>query len=131
MGKTGVLIAEDDSCIRNLLREYLEAEGYPVFEAATGKLALEQLRAHPEGLVVLLDLLMPANGRSVLNAVVTEAPLAVQHAYILMTAVSPAVPEQVRPLLQGLDMEAIHKPFDLFEMENAIQKAARRLGHEA
>ena len=52
---SGILTSGFYTSIRQLLREYLEAEGYTVYEAATGTLALEQLRTHPEGLVVLLD----------------------------------------------------------------------------
>jgi two-component system response regulator FlrC len=128
MSKPDVLIVEDDSSIRALLHAFLEEEGYRVYEAPDGKQALERLRTHPEGLVVLLDLLMPADGLATLQAVAAEAPLASRHAYILMTAAAPALPEQVRPLLQRLNVEALPKPFDLSKLGGVIQQAAHRLG---
>ena len=127
MSKVGVLIVDDDADIRALLGTFLEEEGYPVYQASNGNAALEQLRIHPEGLVVLLDLLMPMDGITTLNVVASDASLATQHAYILMTAVSAPLPEQIRPLLQQLGVEEVPKPFNVGEMVGAIQTAARRL----
>ncbi len=59
MEAVGVLIVEDDDATREVLTELLEDVGYRVFIASNGKPALEWLRTHPEGLVVLLDLMMP------------------------------------------------------------------------
>ena len=129
MDKVGVLIVDDEYDIRTLLGTLLEEEGYPIYQAADGKAALEQLRAHPEGLVVLLDVLMPMDGIATLKAVETDASLATQHAYILMTALGSPLPEQIRPLLQRLDVQAVPKPIDIRKLIETIQYAARRLGH--
>ncbi|HEY7358104.1 MAG TPA: response regulator, partial [Ktedonobacterales bacterium] len=56
---THILIVDDDSAIRDTLREALEDEGYEVAEAADGIAGLERLRASQENMVVLLDQLMP------------------------------------------------------------------------
>jgi two-component system NtrC family sensor kinase len=70
MGATGVLIVEDDEPTREVLVELLTDARYTVYQAPDGKLALERLRTHPEGLVVLLDLMMPGvDGFKVLQAV--------------------------------------------------------------
>ena len=129
MDKVGVLIVDDEHDIRMLLGALLEEEGYAVYQAADGIAALEQLHAHPEGLVVLLDVLLPMDGIATLKVVETEASLATQHAYILMTALDPPLPEQIRPLLQRLDVQAVAKPIDVRKLIEAIQTAARRLGH--
>ncbi len=53
-----VLIVEDDSTIRELVRRTLEKEGWHVSEAENGRVGLEQLALNcPE--VILLDLMMP------------------------------------------------------------------------
>ena len=127
MDKVGVLIVDDDDSIRTLLGTFLEEEGYPVYYAADGKRALEQLHTHPEGLVVLLDVVMPMDGVATLKVVATDASLATQHAYILMTAANLILPEQIRPLLQQLNVQEVSKPFDISEIVAAIQTAARRL----
>ena len=57
MPKT-VLVVEDESNIRELLRMYLEQEGYIVETAQNGAEGLRAFkRVHPN--LVLLDLMMP------------------------------------------------------------------------
>jgi signal transduction histidine kinase/CheY-like chemotaxis protein len=53
-----VLVVEDDETTRQMLRRHLEHEGWYVNEAANGREALEQVRAH-EPCLILLDLMMP------------------------------------------------------------------------
>src|SRR6267378_2595757 len=58
MGKSHVLVVEDDPDIRKLLRKYLEKLELLVTEAATGKAALAHLETEtPE--LVCLDLMLP------------------------------------------------------------------------
>jgi len=53
-----VLVVEDDAATRELLRRYLEAEGWAVDEAENGQAGLESVRRRVPTLV-LLDLMMP------------------------------------------------------------------------
>jgi CheY-like chemotaxis protein len=53
-----VLIVEDDTALRELLRRMLEREGYAVVEAEHGRAALDRLREGTPG-IILLDLMMP------------------------------------------------------------------------
>jgi hypothetical protein len=52
------LIVEDDPATRELLRRFLEADGWAVDEAENGQAGLEAVRRRPPTLV-LLDLMMP------------------------------------------------------------------------
>jgi CheY-like chemotaxis protein len=64
-----VLVVDDDPGIRESVTEVLTSEGYRVFEAADGELALARLQDMKERCVVLLDLAMPKmNGLEVLTA---------------------------------------------------------------
>jgi CheY-like chemotaxis protein len=54
-----ILIVEDDADIRDLMKIFLEADGYRVDAAADGIDALEQLHAGARPTVILLDLMMP------------------------------------------------------------------------
>ena len=54
----GVLIVEDDSDTRTMLRRSLEKEGWTVSEAANGRIGLEVLKGAKPSLI-LLDLMMP------------------------------------------------------------------------
>lgn len=59
MGK--ILVADDDQNIAELLRLYLEKEGYTVVLAADGEQAIERFSAeNPD--IVLLDIMMPKPG---------------------------------------------------------------------
>ncbi|MDG4475704.1 HD-GYP domain-containing protein [Thiovibrio frasassiensis] len=54
-----ILIVEDESLQRHLLREYLSEAGYEVVEAVDGQEAMAQLAVDPEIRVVITDLKMP------------------------------------------------------------------------
>ncbi|MCW2927807.1 MAG: response regulator [Thermoleophilia bacterium] len=55
---TTVLVADDETPIRLLVRVNLEAEGFQVIEASDGRQTLEVARAqHPD--IILLDVMMP------------------------------------------------------------------------
>lgn len=56
--KSTVLIVEDESDLRQLLRTKIESEEFNVLEAENGKVGLETaLAQHPD--VILLDIVMP------------------------------------------------------------------------
>jgi CheY-like chemotaxis protein len=54
-----VLVVEDEKSIREALTSALEYEGFAVFSAENGKVALELLPTVPGPCLVLLDLMMP------------------------------------------------------------------------
>lgn len=56
--KPVILIAEDDRDIRDLLRLYLEGEGYRVLEAENGAQALILAREQTPDMAIL-DVMMP------------------------------------------------------------------------
>ena len=127
MGATSILIVEDDDSTRAILSELLEDAGYRVFTAPDGQPALERLRTHPEGLVVLLDLMMPGmDGYALLQAIAADSQLLRKHAYILMSATAKLLPLKVVELLKHLHVASISKPFEIDEVLLAVQRAARR-----
>jgi len=54
-----VFVVEDDVDTRDMVRRFLELEGFPVEVASNGKQALERLSAGVTPCVILLDLMMP------------------------------------------------------------------------
>src|SRR5665213_1489615 len=67
MKPISILVADDESNIRLMLRTSLESEGYAVTEAADGREALREIQNHAPDLVVL-DLNMPnVDGMQVLK----------------------------------------------------------------
>ena len=54
-----IFIVEDDVDTREMLRRFLELEGYRVEIAANGRQALDRLKAGLNACVIVLDLMMP------------------------------------------------------------------------
>lgn len=80
---TSILIAEDEEDIRRELGEILEAQGYKVFTAANGALALQVLQEQAVQLV-LTDLRMPkVDGLELMRKARAGNP---ETAFIMMTA---------------------------------------------
>ena len=53
-----ILVVDDEPTVREVLRRYLEREGWQVSEAADGRSALQLLREDPPDLLIL-DLMLP------------------------------------------------------------------------
>jgi len=54
-----ILVVEDDADIRELMKIFLEGDGYQVEVAADGVDAFEKLESGPRPDLILLDLMMP------------------------------------------------------------------------
>lgn len=123
MAKT-VLIVEDDRNIADLLRLYLEKEGYTVVIAPDGMRGVEQFRTvHPS--LVLLDVMLPGlDGWGVCRAIRAES----QTPIIMLTAKS-ETEDKVNGLKQGAD-DYITKPFEMKEVLARIETVLRRSGIE-
>lgn len=123
MAKT-VLIVEDDRNIADLLRLYLEKEGYTVVIAPDGMRGVEQFRTvHPS--LVLLDVMLPwLDGWGVCRAIRAES----QTPIIMLTAKS-ETEDKVNGLKQGAD-DYITKPFEMKEVLARIEAVLRRSGIE-
>jgi DNA-binding NtrC family response regulator len=114
-----ILVADDDSAIRSLLRKALEEEGYRVVLAAGGEEALRLLRASDTAgmesadhiALALLDVRMPGlDGWGVLQARYRDAG---DTAIVMLTALGHA--EQVIRATRFGAADYICKPFDLDE----------------
>lgn len=123
-----VLVVDDEQDIRAALRLILEDAGYRVIEAENGVRALDRLRMQPEGMVVLLDYMMPVlDGAGVLGTVANDGALARRHRYILMTAATKTFALAFAKLLGELGVPVMAKPFDLDRLVGMVAAAAARL----
>ena len=117
-----ILVIDDESDIRLLLRELLERAGYDVDEAEDGRAALRQLYTHPPALVIL-DVTMPdLDGYQALERIrdVSDVPV------LMLTARSQEL-EKVRGLAAGAD-DYVLKPFGRQELLARVQALLRRTG---
>src|SRR5688500_8692951 len=80
-----LLIADDESGIRSLVRMTLEDDSYEIVEAADGDQALDMARQHQPD-VILLDVMMPGlTGFQVCKAL-KEDPKTRQMSIVMLTA---------------------------------------------
>ena len=118
--KPEILVADDDPSISQLVRLYLEKEGYAVRTADRGDKALEEfLRLPPD--LLLLDVMLPGqDGFQVLKAVRKAGNIPV----IMLTARDDTI-DKVLGLELGAD-DYITKPFDGKEMTARVKAVLRR-----
>ena len=119
-----ILIVEDDNNIADLLRLYLEKEGYQATIAADGTQGIDLYRKlRPD--LVLLDVMMPGvDGWGVLRAIRQDS----QTPVIMLTAKGETT-DKVSGLKQGAD-DYITKPFEMKEVLARIEAVLRRAAGE-
>jgi len=115
-----VLIVEDDSNIAELLRLYLEKEGYYAAIAADGQDGVHQFELLKPDLV-LLDIMLPVmDGWAVLRTIRRSSNVPV----IMLTAKGETM-DKVTGLKMGAD-DYITKPFEMKEVLARIEAVLRR-----
>ena len=115
-----ILVADDKANIRNLVRDYLEAENFRVVIAANGREALYAARAEKPDLI-LLDIMMPEmSGYDFIKAYRKESETPI----ILLTAKLDET-DKVLGLELGAD-DYVTKPFGMKELTARIHAVLRR-----
>ncbi|MCW5636121.1 MAG: response regulator [Rubrivivax sp.] len=116
-----LLVVDDDTSVRAMLREYLQEHGYAVAEAAGGAQMREAIeRELPD--VVLLDLRMPGEDGLTLARYLRER----YDVGIIMVTASGDVIDRVVGLEVGAD-DYIAKPFDPRELLARLKSVLRRI----
>ena len=120
-----ILVVEDDRNISDLIRMYLEKEGFEVRSAYDGGKAIEEYdKQAPD--MVLLDIMLPdEDGLSILKSLRTRADTQ-KIPVILVTAKSTEI-DKVKGLDGGAD-DYIAKPFGVMEMIARVKALLRRSG---
>ncbi|MFO7246777.1 MAG: response regulator transcription factor [Bacillota bacterium] len=115
-----VLVVDDDAHIRELVRHFLDLEGYEVHEAAGGEEALAVLETVRVDLVVL-DLMMPGmDGWTLCRELRSHGDVP-----ILMLTARGETTDKVRGLELGAD-DYLVKPFDPQELVARVRALLRR-----
>jgi two-component system alkaline phosphatase synthesis response regulator PhoP len=121
MSKT-ILVVDDKANVRNLVREYLEAEGFRVFIAFNGREAIYAARQEKPDLI-LLDIMMPEmSGYDFIKVYRKERETPI----ILLTAKLEET-DKVLGLELGAD-DYVTKPFGMKELVARINAVLRRVG---
>ena len=120
--KETILIAEDNPDIRNVLRLYLESEGFAVTEAEDGEAALELARQQMPDLAIL-DVMMPRmDGYALTRALRSQSAVP-----ILILSAKGQDNEKILGLNLGAD-DYLTKPFNPLEVVARVRALLRRAG---
>ena len=114
-----ILIVDDDSSIREMLRLFLELKGYTVASAINGQDALDYLERSPEPpQLILLDLMMPVMSGAEFRTVQRQAPALAGIPVALISA-----DDNLRDSAPALNAEAyLPKPIDFDLLLAAIER---------
>lgn len=115
-----ILVVDDETNMRNLLRLYLNPEGFEVTEAKNGFEALDLIDKHPFDLIIL-DVMMPdLNGWEVCSKIreTKQTP-------ILMLTARSETKDKVQGLKLGAD-DYLVKPFEMDELSARVFALLRR-----
>ena len=119
-GKTRILLVDDDPNIVQLVRLYLEKEGYEVETADRGDTAVEMFRKNPPHLM-LLDIMLPGmDGWAVCREIRRTSNIP-----IIMLSAKGETFDRVLGLELGAD-DYIVKPFEPKELVARIKAVSRR-----
>lgn len=115
-----ILVVDDEQKIVDVVRAYLERDGYIVFSATDGQSALEVAdRSHPD--LVILDLMLPdLSGEEVCQRLRQESEVP-----ILMLTAKSAEEERIKGLSIGAD-DYLVKPFSPRELTARVRAILRR-----
>jgi two-component system, OmpR family, alkaline phosphatase synthesis response regulator PhoP len=115
-----VLVVDDEQRLRDLVRQYLQREGYAVITAADGAAALDLAREQQPD-VVVLDLMLPGiDGLEVCRRLRTFSD-----AYVIMLTAKAEEIDRIVGLEVGAD-DYVTKPFSPRELVARVRALLRR-----
>jgi DNA-binding response OmpR family regulator len=108
MEKVKIMIADDESKLRTLIKDWLTDAGYEVIEAEDGKVALEKFEQHSDIKLIILDVMMPyVDGWKVCKEIRRKSTVPI----IMLTARSEEM-DELESFEKGAN-DYIPKPFSL------------------
>jgi len=119
-GPKRILIVEDEDTIREVIRRYLEQEGYRVDEAADGYAALDRI-AEAEPDLIVMDLMLPGIDGLTLTRQLRQR----SRVPVIMLTARGDTSDRIRGLDLGAD-DYLPKPFSPRELVSRIQAVLRR-----
>ncbi|GKS57056.1 response regulator [Nitrospira sp.] len=124
-GRATILVVDDSSPVRTVLRHVLQDAGYEIYEAAGGRAALEIYRHRPIDLM-MIDAHMPEwDGVATLQALRAEFPSAATRV-IVMTGDPTMLPSELDPAdTRGLAHRIVAKPFHPRELLDHVRQELR------
>ena len=123
-----ILIVEDDSGIRRILRRHFRAHGYEVLQASRGDRALKICRRKPPDAIVLDTTISSADSDQVCQWMRDQ--VSTQHVPIILILPPGARDDEFGSKARGLAHDYVTKPFDIEELRLRVQGAIARARRE-
>ena len=126
MDKLKILVVDDESRMRKLVRDFLEREGYAVLEAGDGMEAMDIFYEEKDIALIILDVMMPhMDGWQTCREIRKESKVPI----IMLTAKGDDM-DKILGLEYGAD-DYITKPFNILEVKARIKAIIRRTKKKA
>jgi DNA-binding response OmpR family regulator len=120
-----ILVVDDNRDNADIIREYLEARGYPISVAYDGDEALK-LFEREKPAIILLDVMMPGrDGWQVCREMKSHPTLGSSIRVIMVTALQDWMNKR-QALETGAD-DFVEKPFELAALAKVVERNAARL----
>lgn len=117
-----ILVVDDEKLIRNVIKDYLEHEGYEVHEAENGNIALKVFKEEKIDLIVL-DIMMPEmDGFETLKEIRKISEVSI----IMLTAMKEEL-DKLHSFDLGVD-DYVTKPFSPRELTARVKAVLKRNG---
>ena len=124
-----ILVVDDNPDNANIIRDYLEARGYPITVAYNGDDALKAFEEVKPALV-LLDVMMPGrDGWQVCREIKEHPTLGRSVRVVMVTALDDWVNKR-QALQTGAD-DYVEKPFELAKLAATVERNLKLLGPKA
>jgi DNA-binding response OmpR family regulator len=120
-----ILVVDDEATIREVVRRYLERDGYEVLEAGDGDAALMAIEEVEPDLIIL-DLMLPGQDGLTLTRRLREY----SSVPVIMLTARGAVQDRIEGLELGAD-DYVVKPFDPKELASRVRAVLRRSKDDA
>ena len=124
MNKLSILVVEDEININDIVKRYLEKEGYIVYQSFDGKSALEVFDKHNPN-IIILDIMLP----DILGTQVCKEIREKSNAHIIMLTAKSDETSVIEGLNIGAD-EYLTKPFSARELVARINSISRRISKD-
>lgn len=119
-----ILLIEDETLVSDVIKKYLEKEGYEVYVTDNGSEALNLFRSLNPAMIIL-DLMLPdMDGEDICKEIRKESDV-----YIIMLTAKSSLEEKIEGLGIGAD-DYLIKPLSPRELVARVNAVFRRLGKE-
>jgi CheY-like chemotaxis protein len=122
-----ILVVDDNEDNANIIRDYLEARGYPISVAYSGDEAMEMFESVKPS-IVLLDVMMPGRDGWQVCREMKASPMGRDIRIIMVTALQDWMDKR-QAIETGAD-DYVEKPFELATLAKVVERNAAQLAQK-